>query len=420
MNQGRLSQGRLPDMEDVEALPTSTKSLPGLDAEQMRMRAAMQVGARIGAAVAPLLAKLPPGASGDRAQIASAITNGMSFDTVRELMRGLRDVDVGEGTLALSGDIGVIPIGAVLQMLQVEAQTGLITVSNGKSEVTITMRAGLIDLVQSRGAGDEFRLGRFLVEEGLVTPEEIDALLKDHPRPRERSLEVEGSRMLTDDVSAPARASQDRISANGDRISASGERSALTGERLSGPGDRRSSVPPHAGGTTPRDGVRAPRLLLGDVLVQSGRVSPEQLRSALARQSSELVYEVLRWPRGQFEFRAQPSHALALKAQLGLPVASVVMEGFRRVDEWRLVEAGLGSFESVLVRDPMALEMLPQGGIEVTVSGGLSRQERVVLGAIDGERTVREIIAASHMSSFDACRILMQFLEARLVRRRQG
>ena len=48
----------------------------------------------------------------------------------------------------------------------------------------------------------------------------------------------------------------------------------------------------------------------------------------------------------------------------------------------------------------------------------LARQERAVLEAVDGERSVREIIAASHLSSFDACRILFQLLEARLVRRR--
>ena len=48
----------------------------------------------------------------------------------------------------------------------------------------------------------------------------------------------------------------------------------------------------------------------------------------------------------------------------------------------------------------------------------LARQERAVLDAVDGERSVREIIAASNLSSFDACRILFQLLEARLVRRR--
>jgi len=145
-------------------------------------------------------------------------------------------------------------------------------------------------------------------------------------------------------------------------------------------------------------------------LVDAGRVTREQLKDALARQSSELVYEVLRWPVGHFEFRPEPLPALAQSAQLGLPVASVVMEGFRRVDEWRVVEAGLGSFEAVLLADPVAVDA---GGID-----RLPKPEQRLLEMIDGERTVREIVDSSHMSSFDACRILFQLLEARLVRRR--
>jgi hypothetical protein len=86
------------------------------------------------------------------------------------------------------------------------------------------------------------------------------------------------------------------------------------------------------------------------------------------------------------------------------------MEGFRRVDEWRLIEADMGSFDSVLQKDPVAIEA---GGIE-----RLAKQEQRLLEMIDGERTVREIITQSHMSSFDVCKILFQLLEARLVRRR--
>jgi hypothetical protein len=287
-----------------------------------------------------------------------------------DLYRLLRDSELVEEVI-LSGDLGALPIGAVLQMLQVERQTGLLEVTRPAtprteasavrawqsvaqsrplptgSEVLITWRNGLVDLVQSRGAGDEFRLGRFFVEEALVTPDEIDAVLL-----------------------------------------------------------RRDSEPPPGG--TPR----APRRLLGDMLLDAKRISDDQLRVALVRQASELIYEILRWQKGHFEFRRQPPSAQADRAKLSLPVASVVMEGFRRVDEWRVVEASLGSFESVLQRDPMAIEAL---GVE-----RLSRAEKLVLDSIDGERTIREVILASHMSSFDACRILTQLLEARVVRRRIG
>jgi DNA-binding response OmpR family regulator len=253
---------------------------------------------------------------------------------------------------ALAGDMSVIPIGAALQLLQIEAQTGLLIVTDGKTEMTLSIRNGLIDLVQARGAGREFRLGRYFVEHGLVKPEDIDRLLRDNT-----------------------------------------------------PTQPPVPVSPNEPGPE-----QATRKLLGDLLVDTGRVSRDQLRDALARQSSELVYEVLRWPSGRFEFRREPLPALAESAQLGLPVASVVMEGFRRVDEWHLVEAGLGDFEAVLQKDPGAVEA---GGVD-----RLAAPEQRLLGMVDGNRTVRDIISESHMSSFDACKILFQLLEARLVRRR--
>ena len=50
--------------------------------------------------------------------------------------------------------------------------------------------------------------------------------------------------------------------------------------------------------------------------------------------------------------------------------------------------------------------------------GTLPTREKAVRDAVDGARSVRAIVTASHMSSFDACRVLVQFLEARVLRRR--
>ena len=62
-------------------------------------------------------------------------------------------------------------------------------------------------------------------------------------------------------------------------------------------------------------------------------------------------------------------------------------------------------------------ELLPQHCEDDDVAS-LPLKERRVLDAVDGDRTVRAIVAASNLSSFDACRILVQFLEARVLRRR--
>lgn len=370
--------GRLPAHElDPEEAPAISLRVAASEVVVRASRVAADVSQKLARILAPkvgvTLRRDPT-----EAQLAALLAPSLTPDVLRDLGRALSDLPTADrASLVMWGDMSALPIGAILQMLQVERLTGVLEIRRpssperepsrpdikpsdwrptpGGSEITITWRNGLVDLVQSRGAGDEFRLGRFLIEEGLLAPNEIDDLLRRR------------------DSEAPPRPSR----------------------------------PPASG---PSAGV--PRPVLGDVLVASGRVTETQLKEALSRQASELIYEVLRWKTGRFELRHQPPSPQAERARLGLPASSVIMEGFRRVDEWRVVEVTLGSFESVLQRDPMAIQGLGPDR--------LSRPERVVLDTIDGERTVREVINASHLSSFDACRILGQFLEARVVRRREA
>jgi len=237
----------------------------------------------------------------------------------------------------LSGDLSAIPLAEILQLLQLQRQTGILTVFDSKTEVQIAMRDGLVDLATSRGAADEFRLGRYVIELGTLDRQQLDDFIK-----RERS-------------SGKAR-------------------------------------------------------LLGDALVAEGILSRDDIGKALERQTSELIYDVLRWTRGRFVFDHGATRTEASAAQLGLPVASIVMEGFRRVDEWRLMEGALGDFEQVFYRDP--------GAIEAMGTSRLTREERALLMAVDGERNVREVIGAVSMGSFDVCKILYQFVQSRLIRRR--
>ncbi len=279
---------------------------------------------------------LPEGRRKDPDEVAIALRKAIATSTAEELGPLLTGLDrrSDAGPEGFGGQMQVIPLAEVLQVLQLQRQTGTCKITNGKVEVTVSFRDGLIDLARGKGAADEFRLGRYLIEEGLVTRDELNIILKKRD---------DGSRKL-----------------------------------------------------------------LGEALINFGLISEEDLRRALIRQTSELLYEVLRWPKGRFTF----SKAIVEQpeiARLGLPVASIVMEGFRRVDEWRLVEESI-HFDEVLLRDQVALDALG--------SEKLTRPEQLVLEAIDGQRTVREIIANADVGSFHACKILYQFLQSRLVRRR--
>jgi DNA-binding response OmpR family regulator len=295
---------------------------------------AAELAEKLADVLAPALSQMSEPRRNDTIAMAGTIRRALGTDTFEELGRAVRDLnDKAEKAEGFGGNLKVIPLAEVLQVLQLQRQTGACLVTSGKVEVGISFREGLIDLARSKGAADEFRLGRYLVEEGVVSQTEVDNILQDRS---------------------------------------------------------------------------APRKLLGGALVESGLITEDDLRRALIRQTSELIYEVLRWPDGRFSFSNVPPEA-SEQNRLGLPVASIVMEGFRRVDEWRLIEESI-HFDEVLLRDQVAVDALG--------SDKLTRQEQLVLDAIDGQRTVREIISSVVVGSFDACKILYQFLQSRLVRRR--
>lgn len=321
-------------MPDEDTIADSIR--PSVGPRQHRMKLTIEVAQQIANAVAPSILALRPDEREVEASILAAVARSVSPEVVDALATTLRDLESTEGAAkeVMGGDIAAIPLAEILQVLQMQRQTGVLRISNARSAVTISLRQGLVDFVQSRGAAEEFRLGRYFVERGLVTREHLDQIILGR-----------------------------------------------------GPGG----------------------LLLGDALVNSGKVSREDLNDALARQSSELIYEILRWPYGRFSFTREPFRPEAEAAKLGLGVSGLVLEGFRRVDEWRLME-GTIHFDQIIIVDQFALESLDPSK--------LTRIDKLVIGAVDGTRTVNEIIKESAVGSFDAIKALYQFIQSRVLRPR--
>ena len=265
-----------------------------------------------------------------------AVQRAVTPESMGALSTLVRALNFGDKTReVLAGDISVVSIAEVLQLLDLQRQSGALSMFTKHSEVTLYIQKGRVDFASSRGMRGEFLIGRYLVDIGAVTREELSNVL-DH-----RS------------------------------------------------GNKR---------------------LLGELLIQLGMVTDDQVKRALTRQTSELLYEAVRWSSGRFAFTVGAENPAASKAALAMETGALVMEGFRRVDEWRLIE-GSFDFDEVLFKDIVAIERLGE-------EANLTRQERHVLEAIDGERTIREIVDAMNISSFELCKILYQFLNSRLVRRK--
>lgn len=151
--------------------------------------------------------------------------------------------------------------------------------------------------------------------------------------------------------------------------------------------------------------------LLGTQLVKLGYLDATDLKRVMRQQTCELIYEMLRWNFGKFAFRAsQELDSIAAEAALDLAPDSILMEGYRRVDEWHLIEREVDNFDLVFVRNDDAVSALGRGK--------LNRDELTVLELANGKNTVKDIVRQSKMGSFAVSQILYRLLSVKLIRKR--
>jgi hypothetical protein len=73
---------------------------------------------------------------------------------------------------------------------------------------------------------------------------------------------------------------------------------------------------------------------LGDVLIASGIITQEKLRQMMRLQVTESLYGLFSWKAGDYEFKQEDSVQIDADDLMPLRAESVLMEGFRMVDEW--------------------------------------------------------------------------------------
>jgi DNA-binding response OmpR family regulator len=264
-------------------------------------------------------------------RIAERIEAVLDTDAAKdELRSAVRDLGGGP---ALTGDLSRVPLAEVLQMLSLQRQSGILTVSHGKRLISIAFKEGRVRLVTGENLTREFLLGTILVREKLIEPRELELFLANRKGTRRR---------------------------------------------------------------------------LGQQVVKLGYMTQTELVRALQRQSSELMYELLRWGAGRFELD-KPAQLPdeVLEFDLGMSMDELLMEGFRRVDEWGLIESVLPSFDTKPRRVP--------GGLEHVGPQGLNADEQGVYDKVDGQRTAQEIVEQVGAGAFEVARLLYRLISARVV-----
>lgn len=146
------------------------------------------------------------------------------------------------------------------------------------------------------------------------------------------------------------------------------------------------------------------RVPVGEQLVQLGYLDREDLQRACVAQSSDLIYDLLSWPRGRFSFSLLQANGpeLARITPLNLNVEHLIMEGMRRLDEWRLMISQYPE-ETIFVKTEKG-----QRGLR----GMIGQPEQLILDLVDGQRSIRQIMDDGVYSPFVTLKALITLLQA--------
>jgi DNA-binding response OmpR family regulator/DnaJ-domain-containing protein 1 len=148
--------------------------------------------------------------------------------------------------------------------------------------------------------------------------------------------------------------------------------------------------------------MKAGKRQQGTVLIEMGVISPHNLKYALELQLQIKLYDIFTWRDGEYQFKEDaklPNEVVGLD----LPNGAIILEGIRRAYDAARLESFLSPFMSAFIapaEDPaVRLQDMP-----------LEDEERALLDAVDGTRTVKEHLASAGMSDLRAQILLYAFL----------
>ncbi len=137
------------------------------------------------------------------------------------------------------------------------------------------------------------------------------------------------------------------------------------------------------------------------LLEEAALLSDDDLVDAFEAYAQEVVYMVLQWQQGGYEFIAHP--VKPRRPSLALGTEGLLIEGMRRIDEWLHITAIVGP----------ATVFQPRAGS--TVPPDMPRRERDLLRLIDGLQDVQALLRAAPLTEYELGEALMNLHQWKLI-----
>jgi len=182
---------------------------------------------------------------------------------------------------------------------------------------------------------------------------------------------------------------------------------------------------------TALDAQRRSLKRLGDVLVSLKMITPERFRQMVQLQATETLYRLFSWKTGKYEFDQTLVDVDPDSGITPIRAESVLMEGFRMVDEWPVIKRVINRYDLTFekVRELPPERNVPDafdaaldsafgdalgGGDEPSSAKGEFKsvgdaERRVYVLATPG-RELRKLVDLAGLGEFETCKALLNLV----------
>lgn len=169
---------------------------------------------------------------------------------------------------------------------------------------------------------------------------------------------------------------------------------------------------------------------LGDVLQSMGTITGDKFKHMVQLQTTETLYRLFNWKSGNYQFEQGEVEIDPLIQPLR--AETVLMEGFRMVDEWPVVKKRIVTFEMTFEKGkPLPLPQVPTDAFDAALDEAVSESkrdsgskadsaigenERAIYDLAKPGRPVRKLVDLSCVGEFETCKSLCTLVNLEYLR----
>jgi hypothetical protein len=144
---------------------------------------------------------------------------------------------------------------------------------------------------------------------------------------------------------------------------------------------------------------------LGKILIEQNILTSRKLQEIIHQQIQQMIFNLFLWDKGEFEYN---DAAISTKGMVvaKINVVSLLLEASRRIDEIPILRKHIPD-------DALIYRLARQAGNKGEIT--LSSTELKILGLIDGQRSIRQVIQDSGFDEYSAYKNLYALLSSGLI-----